>query len=130
MTRSFLVVLALATMGLGAKAPPKPVSPDEVAIEAKSTEFDGANHTYKVAGDVRLEVRDLKVTCKEAQIYLSRDDRNVERILFTGEVVAIRGRSTFRGDKVTYHVTTRKLTAEGNTRTRLTLPGAKTAGHR
>ncbi|MBM3267142.1 MAG: hypothetical protein FJZ01_05775 [Candidatus Sericytochromatia bacterium] len=128
MNPAFLVVLALATAGLAAKPTPRPVSPEEVAIEAASTEFDGAGHTYKVAGDVHITVRDLEVTCKEAQIFLSKDDQRVERIVFIGEVVALRGKGTFRGDRVTYNVGTRKLIAEGNTRTRLILPGAKGAG--
>ncbi len=130
MTRSFLIILALAAAGVGAKATPKPVSPDELAIQAGSTEFDGVSHTYKVAGDVHLDVRDLKVVCREAQIYLSPDDQRVLRIVFSGQVVAVRGRSTFRGDRVTYNVGTRKLIAEGNTRTKLLLPGARTAGNR
>ncbi len=102
--------------------PSGPVRVDELAIQAKATEYDGAGHQYKVSGDVHLEVRDLKVNCREALIHLSNDDDKVERIVFTGEVVAVRGRSTFRGDRVTYNVATRKLLAEGNTRTRVVLP--------
>lgn len=101
-----------------------PVRPDELAIQAKATEYDGPGHKYKVSGDVHLEVRDLKVTCGEATIFLSADESKVNHIVFTGDVVAVRGRSTFRGDRVTYNVGTRKLLAEGNTRTRVVLPSS------
>lgn len=104
--------------------PSTPVRPDELFIQAKATEYDGRGHQYKVSGDVHMEVRDLKVRCAEALIYLSPDEARVDRIVFTGDVVAVRGRSTFRGDRVTYNVTTRKLVAEGNTRTRVVLPSA------
>lgn len=115
------------------KAPAKrsgPVRADELAIQAKATEYDGPGHTYKVSGDVHLEVRDLKVTCGEAVIHLSGDDDKVVRIVFTGDVVALRGRSTFRGDRVTYNVATRKLLAEGNTRTRVILPSSAPQSHK
>ena len=112
---------APARSGTAAK-PTGPVRADELAILARATEFDGPGHQYRVSGDVQLEVRDLKVNCAEATIFLSNDDDKVLRIVFTGEVVAVRGKSTFRGDRVTYNVATRKLLAEGNTRTRVILP--------
>jgi lipopolysaccharide export system protein LptA len=115
---------ALLLTLLAAAAVASPVRIDELAIKAANTEFDGAGHVYKVSGDVKMEVRDLKVNCKEAHIFLTPNDERVERILFTGSVVATRGRSQFHGDKVTYHVATKKLIAEGNTRTKLLLPSS------
>jgi lipopolysaccharide export system protein LptA len=130
-----LPAAALGALLVALFAPAAPAAPpqqrtvrmDEVSVRAQTTQYDGDSHVYRVIGDVHMEVRDLKVACKEALIVLSHNDERVDRLVFIGDVVAVRGRSTFRGDRVTYTVATRKLVAEGNTRTRVLLPASGSA---
>lgn len=115
--------LALPALAAPARPAPRPAL-EQLEIQGRTTEYDGASHTYRVKGDVTIETRDLVVTCKEAVIYTTPGEDRVDRIVFTGNVEARRGTGVFRGERVVYHVAQRKLQAEGMTRTRLLVPGA------
>lgn len=101
-------------------SPPAKTSPME--IEARTTEYDGQKHTYTVTGNVRIVLEDLVVTCKQAVIYASADESRVERVRFQGDVVAKRGSNVFTGETVTFYLPTRRLLAEGGTKTRILVP--------
>ncbi len=96
-------------------------------IEARTTEYDGQKHTYTVTGDVRIVLEDLVVTCKQATIYATDDESRVERVRFNGDVVAKRGPNVFTGETVTFHLPTRRLLAEGGTKTRIMVPAVTPA---
>ncbi|MBI6545594.1 MAG: hypothetical protein HY692_02295 [Cyanobacteria bacterium NC_groundwater_1444_Ag_S-0.65um_54_12] len=95
---------------------------EELVIEALGSEYDGLQHSYLLKGQVRVILRELLVTCNEATIFLPPSEDRVERILFVGDVLVTRGKNTFRGERVTYHVANKRLVAEGSTRTHLFLP--------
>jgi lipopolysaccharide export system protein LptA len=95
-------------------------------IEARTTEYDGQKHTYTVTGNVRITLEDLIVTCKQATIFASDDESKVERVLFNGDVIAKRGPNVFTGETVTFHLPTRRLLAEGGTKTRILVPATAT----
>lgn len=111
--------------------PPQPlpaaVSLDQMDITARQSEYDGQAHTYAMEGDVRIALRDMIVTCRAATVYATPKEDRVERIVFTGQVEAKRGNSLFRGEKVTYFVSDRRLLAEGGTHTRLLVPATGSA---
>lgn len=112
------------------KAPqplPASVSLDQMDIVARESEYDGQAHTYSMAGNVRISLRDMVVTCRAATIYATPTEDRVERIVFSGQVEARRGNSLFRGEKVTYYVAERRLLAEGGTHTRLLVPASASA---
>lgn len=125
------IALPPSPPAIQAKPTPRPVAKtkgvvkvDELAIRAASTEFDGVSHGYLVKGNVKIDMPDLSVTCDQAVISVSANEERVDKIVFTGGVIATRGRNMFFGDRVTYLVPTRKLVAEGNTRTKILLPGS------
>ncbi|MNR86737.1 Lipopolysaccharide export system protein LptA [compost metagenome] len=97
-------------------------------IEAKTTEYDGQKHTYTVTGNVRITLEDLIVTCAQATIFASEDESRVERVRFNGDVVAKRGTNVFTGETVTFDLPTRRLLAEGGTKTRIMVPASSSAG--
>ncbi|MNX36808.1 Lipopolysaccharide export system protein LptA [compost metagenome] len=97
-------------------------------IEAKTTEYDGQKHTYTVTGNVRITLEDLIVTCAQATIFASEDESRVERVRFNGDVVAKRGTNVFTGETVTFDLPTRRLLAEGGTKTRIMVPASNSAG--
>ena len=109
-----------------AKATPAAKS-SPMEIEARTTEYDGQKHTYTVTGDVRIVLEDLVVTCKQATIYATSDESRVERVRFNGDVVAKRGPNVFTGETVTFHLPTRRLLAEGGTKTRIMVPAVTPA---
>ena len=141
MRRAFALILPLAVAAAwnapfpeASAAPKKPAAPvaksspaaksSPMEIEAKTTEYDGQKHTYTVTGDVRITLEDLDVTCKQATIYATADESKVERVLFSGDVVAKRGANVFTGETVTFHLQTRRLLAEGGTKTRIMVPAS------
>lgn len=93
-------------------------------IEARTTEYDGQKHTYTVTGNVKITLEDLSVTCQQATIFATPDETQVERVRFTGDVVAKRGKNLFTGETVTFHLPTRRLLAEGGTKTRIMVPAS------
>ena len=95
---------------------------DEIGIAGRTTEYDGMAHTYTIEGQVRIAMRDMTVTCDQAVITTSPDEQEVLKILFLGHVVATRAHDTFRGNEVTYFVPTRRLVAQGDTKTHIFLP--------
>ncbi len=95
---------------------------DEIGINGRTTEYDGMAHTYTIDGQVRIAMRDMTVTCNQAVITTSPDEQQVLKILFLGHVVATRAHDSFRGNEVTYFVPTRKLVAQGDTKTHIFLP--------
>ena len=99
-----------------------PVRMDEIGITGGTTEYDGMAHTYKIAGNVKVVLREMTVTCNQAIISTSADEEHVDKILFLGDVVATRAHNTFRGDRVTYFIATKRLLAEGDTKTHVLLP--------
>ncbi len=99
-----------------------PVPMDEIGIAGRTTEYDGMAHTYTIDGQVRIAMRDMTVTCDQAVISTSPDEQEVLKILFRGHVVATRAHDTFRGNEVTYFVPTRRLVAQGDTKTHIFLP--------
>ncbi|MBU6430679.1 MAG: hypothetical protein KGR26_16795 [Cyanobacteria bacterium REEB65] len=105
-----------------------PVRMDEIGIIGQSTVYDGLAHTYTVAGKVKVALKDMTVTCDRAILDTSPDEDQVIKILFSGNVVAVREHNTFRGDQVTYYVSTKRLVAEGDTRTRVLLPQSGASG--
>jgi len=108
-----------------ASSPAAKTSPME--IEARTTEYDGQKHTYTVTGNVRITLEDLVVTCNQATIFASADESRVERVRFNGDVVAKRGTNVFTGETVTFHLSTRRLLAEGGTKTRIMVPASTPA---
>jgi lipopolysaccharide export system protein LptA len=91
-------------------------------IAAQRTTYDGKAHTYRVEGEVRITIGNLVVTCKQATVYADPSEARIERVVFEGDVTARRGADSFRASRITYLVGERRLTAEGETRTRLKLP--------
>ncbi len=140
MRRAFALIFPLAWAVVGSapfpaasaapsKAAPAIKSPaaatsSVMTIEAKTTEYDGQKHTYTVTGDVRIDLEDMRVTCRQATIFATADDSRVERVLFVGDVVAKRGANVFTGEKVTLTLQNRRLMAEGGTTTRLMVPAS------
>lgn len=139
MRRAFALILPLALAAAwnasfpAASAAPKKAAPPAKAataqssameIEGRTTEYDGQKHTYTVTGNVRITLEDLVVTCKQATIFASSDESRVERVLFSGDVVAKRGPNVFTGETVTFHLPTRRLLAEGGTKTRIMVPAS------
>ena len=94
----------------------------QMEIEAKTTTYDGKAHTYQMRGNVKITLPQMVVTCDEATIHAAATEDRVLRVVFAGKVEAKRGADTFRADRITYHVTERRLVAEGGTRTLIKLP--------
>lgn len=105
-------------------APALAQSGDHLEIEAASTTYDGKAHVYRVKGNVRMTLPQIAVTCDEAVVHFTPKEDAVQRIVFSGHVVATKGTDTFRAERITYEVADRRLVAEGATRTRLKLPVA------
>lgn len=110
-----------------ASASAEPAKTSPMLIEARTTEYDGMKHTYVVTGNVKITLEDITVTCKQATIYASEDESTVERVRFNGNVVATRGPNVFTGETVTLHMETRRLLAEGGTKTRIMVPAVTPA---
>lgn len=117
---------APAAKAAAAKSTPAAKS-SPMEIEARTTEYDGQKHTYTVTGDVRITLEDLIVTCKQATIFASDDESRVERVRFSGDVIAKRGPNVFTGETVTFHLPTRRLLAEGGTKSRIMVPASTPA---
>lgn len=96
-------------------------------IAAQTTTYDGKAHTFLVKGKVRVTLPQLVVTCDEATLYAAPSEDAIVRIVFKGNVEAVRGTDTFHAERITYQVAERRLEAAGATRIRLKLP-AKALG--
>jgi lipopolysaccharide export system protein LptA len=137
MNRAFALILPLALVTawkapfLAASAAPtaaKKAAPapqtSTMEISARKTEYDGQKHVYTVTGNVRITLEDLLVTCQQATIFATADESRVERVLFSGDVIAKRGPHVFTGETVSFHLQTRRLLAEGGTTTKLQVPAS------
>lgn len=106
------------------KPSPAPAKTSTMEIVAQKTEYDGQKHTYTVAGNVKVTMEDLVVTCQQATIFATADESEVDRVIFNGDVIAKRGPHVFTGETVSFYLPTRRLVAEGGTTTRLQVPAS------
>jgi lipopolysaccharide export system protein LptA len=97
-------------------------APSKMALSAKTTTYDGRAHTYTVTGDVHITWLEFIVDCDTATLYATVKEDHITRAVFTGNVTVKKGNDSFKANRVTFYVEARKLVAEGETHTRLTLP--------
>ncbi|MBM3259453.1 MAG: hypothetical protein FJY99_06880 [Candidatus Sericytochromatia bacterium] len=104
-----------------------PVPMDLLEMEAERTEYDDKARVYLLAGRVRIRMRDIQVTCREAILEMDARGEGLEVMRLKGQVKAVRGRQVFRGDRITWLAAARRFVAEGDVEARVPWPSAATA---
>jgi lipopolysaccharide export system protein LptA len=109
------------------KAAGTPVPTDVLEMEADRTEYDDKARVYVLAGKVRIRMRDIQVTCREAILEMDARGEGLEVMRLQGQVRAVRGRQVFRGERITWLAAARRFVAEGDVEARVPWPSTATA---
>ena len=109
------------------KAAGTPVPMDLLEMEAERTEYDDKARVYVLAGKVRIRMRDIQVTCREAILEMDARGEGLEVMRLKGQVRAVRGRQVFRGERITWLAAARRFVAEGDVEARVPWPSTATA---
>ncbi|MEB3298710.1 MAG: hypothetical protein VKO21_04420 [Candidatus Sericytochromatia bacterium] len=104
-----------------------PVPLDFLDLSAERTEYDDKTRVYLLAGKVRIRVRDLEVTCREAILEMDGKGEGLQVLRMRGQVKAVKGRQVFRGEQFTWLATQRRFVAEGEVEARVPWPAAATS---
>lgn len=127
-----LVVAGVLAPGLVVAAPGRPsagtpVPMDLLELEAERTEYDDKARVYMLAGKVRIRMRDIQVTCREAILEMDARGEGLQVMRLKGGVRAVRGRQVFRGERMTWLASARRFVAEGEVEARVPWPSAATS---
>ena len=99
-------------------APPPSKGSSKIVTDSDRQEYDRAGGKFEAIGHVRVNHGDIKVNSDRLQLVYGTDNKP-ETAVFTGHVNAIQGKNTTSADTMTYFLSTQRLQATGNVKSKV-----------
>ncbi len=96
----------------------KPKAPSKIITDSDRQEYDKLGGKFEAVGHVRVNHGDIKVNSDRLQLVYGADQKP-ETAVFTGHVAAQQGRNTTSADTMTYFLSTQRLQATGNVKSKV-----------
>lgn len=91
---------------------------DKIITDADRQEYDQATGRFDAIGHVRVRHGDISVNADKLQLVYGTNNKP-ETAVFTGNVHATQNKNTTSADQMTYSLTTKRLQATGNVRSKV-----------
>ncbi len=101
-----------------APAPPSTKPPDKIVTDSNHQEYESESGHFFAKGNVRVKHLDMKVTAEQLNLVYGNDGKP-ETAVFTGNVSATQNDNNTKADTVTYFLSTQRLQASGNVRSKV-----------
>lgn len=102
----------------GDGAESKPKAPSKIITDSDRQEYDKLGGKFEAVGHVRVNHGEIKVNSDKLQLVYGADQKP-ETAVFTGHVAAQQGKNTTSADTMTYFLSTQRLQATGNVRSKV-----------
>jgi lipopolysaccharide export system protein LptA len=96
----------------------KPAGGNKIITDSDRQEYDRAGGRFEATGHVRVNHGDIKVNSDRLQLVYGTDNKP-ETAVFTGHVNATQGKNTTSADTMTYFLSTQRLQATGNVKSKV-----------
>ena len=99
------------------KAADKPV--EKIITDSDRQEFDQASGRFDCFGNVKVINGDMLIHAEKMQVIYGATSNKPETCLFTGHVIATQGKNTTYADNINYSLSTKRLQASGNVKSKV-----------
>ncbi|HMP53660.1 MAG TPA: LptA/OstA family protein [Candidatus Melainabacteria bacterium] len=100
----------------------KPAAPakknEKIITDSHKQEYERDTGKFEAHGNVRVKTGDINVRSNHMKIVYGTD-RKAEAAIFTGHAEARQGQNVTQADQITYFLTTQRLQATGNVRSKV-----------
>ncbi|MCB9468279.1 MAG: hypothetical protein H6677_08345 [Candidatus Obscuribacterales bacterium] len=100
----------------------KPAAPakknEKIITDSNKQEYERDTGKFEAHGNVRVKTGDINVRSNHMKIVYGTD-RKAEAAIFTGHAEARQGQNVTQADQITYFLTTQRLQATGNVRSKV-----------
>ncbi|MEZ4542385.1 MAG: LptA/OstA family protein [Cyanobacteriota/Melainabacteria group bacterium] len=100
----------------------KPAAPakknEKIITDSNKQEYERDTGKFEAHGNVRVKTGDINVRSNHMKIVYGTD-RKAEAAIFTGHAEARQGQNITQADQITYFLTTQRLQATGNVRSKV-----------
>jgi lipopolysaccharide export system protein LptA len=93
--------------------------PEKIITDSERQEFDQANGRFDCIGKVHVINGDMIIDAEKMQVIYGAVSNKPETCLFTGSVVAKQGKNTTYADFINYSLSTKRLQASGNVKSKV-----------
>lgn len=99
---------------------------ERIITDSDKQEYDQATGRFEAIGHVNVKHGDINVKADKLQLVYGADNKP-ETAVFTGNVTATQNKNSTAADNITYSLTTRRLQATGNVRSKVIQEKKETA---
>ncbi|MBX9724080.1 MAG: LptA/OstA family protein, partial [Candidatus Obscuribacterales bacterium] len=110
-------VVAEAPAKKGEKKASKP--PEKIITDSEKQEYDSATGRFDAFGHVKVVNGDITVFADKLQLVYGALNNKPETAIFTGHVTANQGKNTTMADNMNYSLSTKRLQATGNVKSKV-----------
>ena len=90
----------------------------KIITDSHKQEYERGSGKFEAHGNVRVKTGEIKVIADHMKIVYG-NDRRAESAIFTGHAQAEQGKNITQADRITYFLTTQRLQATGNVRSKV-----------
>jgi lipopolysaccharide export system protein LptA len=93
--------------------------PEKIITDSDRQEFDQGTGRFDCFGNVKVINGDMIIHAEKMQVIYGATSNKPETCLFTGHVIASQGKNTTYADNINYSLSTKRLQASGNVKSKV-----------